>query len=120
MIIFLLMMGTAFIGYVLPYGQMSLWGCTVITNLLSAIPLVGNNIVVWLLGGFSVENATLNRFYSFHYMLPFIIAAIALLHLVLLHTDGSSNRLGIDTSVSKINFYPYCYVKDSFGLKNTK
>lgn len=111
-LIFFLMIMTAFIGYVLPYGQMSLWGATVITNLLSSIPFVGEDIVCWLWGGFSIDNATLNRFYSFHYLLPFIIAGLALLHLVLLHSDGSSNRLGIETEVDKIGFYPYCYVKD--------
>jgi len=115
-VIFLLMMGTAFIGYVLPFGQMSLWGSIVITNLLSAIPLIGDSIVVWVWGGFSVDNATLNRFYSLHYLLPFIIAGLAILHLTLLHIDGSSNRLGISTNVSKISFYPYCYVKDMLGL----
>ncbi len=113
-VIFLLMIITGFIGYVLPWGQMSLWGATVITNLVSSVPLVGENIVVWLWGGYSVDNATLNRFYSLHYTMPFVIAGLALMHLVLLHTDGSSNRLGIDTNVSKIGFYPYCYVKDLF------
>jgi ubiquinol-cytochrome c reductase cytochrome b subunit len=110
------MMGTGFIGYVLPWGQMSLWGATVITNLVSAVPVVGKNIVEWLWGGFSVDNATLNRFFSLHYLLPFVIAGMSLVHLVLLHIDGSSNALGVDTKVDKIGFYPYCYVKDLFGF----
>ena len=113
-LLFLLMIITAFIGYVLPYGQMSLWGATVITNLLSAIPLVGSEVVDWLLGGYSVDNATLNRFFSLHYLLPFGIIALVLVHLVLLHGVGSGNRLGIDSDVSKISFHPYCYVKDLF------
>jgi ubiquinol-cytochrome c reductase cytochrome b subunit len=89
------MMATAFIGYVLPWGQMSLWGATVITNLFSAIPIVGEYIVVWLWGGFSVDNATLNRFYSFHYLLPFLIVGAVLVHIVVLHQHGSNNPLGI-------------------------
>jgi len=108
------MMGTGFLGYVLPWGQMSLWGATVITNLVSAVPLVGKNIVEWLWGGYSVENPTLNRFYSLHYLLPFVIAGLALVHLVLLHIDGSSNPLGVESKVDKLSFYPYCYVKDLF------
>nr|WCH57877.1 apocytochrome b [Catenella fusiformis] len=115
-IILLLMIVTAFIGYVLPWGQMSLWGATVITNLVSAIPLIGNSIVSWLWGGFSVDNATLNRFYSLHYLLPFAIVAASLIHLTLLHQDGSGNPLGIDSKVDKISFYPYFLIKDFFGL----
>lgn len=115
-IIFLLMMATAFMGYVLPWGQMSFWGATVITNLFSAIPLVGKSIVEWLWGGFSVGNATLNRFFSLHYLLPFIIAGLVLLHLALLHKDGSNNPLGINTNVDYISFYPYYYVKDLFAF----
>lgn len=115
-IIFLLMMATAFMGYVLPWGQMSFWGATVITNLFSAIPLVGKSIVEWLWGGFSVGNATLNRFFSLHYLLPFIIAALVLLHLALLHKDGSNNPLGINTNVEYVPFYPYYYVKDLFAF----
>jgi ubiquinol-cytochrome c reductase cytochrome b subunit len=115
-IIFLLMMATAFIGYVLPWGQMSFWGATVITNLFSAIPVVGKTIVEWLWGGFSVNNATLNRFLSLHYLLPFIIASLALLHLSLLHKDGSNNPIGINKSVETIPFYPYFYVKDLFSF----
>lgn len=115
-IIFFIMILTAFIGYVLPYGQMSLWGATVITNLATSIPLIGDSIVVWLWGGFSVSNATLNRFFSLHYTLPFIIVGLVLLHLVLLHIDGSSNRLGIDTSNDKIPFMPYFVIKKYFEL----
>jgi ubiquinol-cytochrome c reductase cytochrome b subunit len=111
-IIFLLMMATAFMGYVLPWGQMSFWGATVITNLFSAIPFVGPSIVEWLWGGFSVDNATLNRFFSLHYLMPFVIAGLTLVHLSLLHTSGSNNPLGINTNVDTISFYPYFYVKD--------
>ena len=111
-LIFFLMMATGFMGYVLPWGQMSFWGVTVITNLFSAIPVVGPAIVEWLWGGFSVDNPTLNRFFSLHYLLPFIIAAVAGLHLVLLHQHGSNNPLGIDSSSYKISLYPYFYVKD--------
>nr|YP_009490398.1 cytochrome b [Gracilaria spinulosa]AWH62531.1 cytochrome b [Gracilaria spinulosa] len=115
-IIFLLMIITAFIGYVLPWGQMSLWGATVITNLVSAVPLVGNSIVTWLWGGFSVDNATLNRFFSLHYLLPFIIVAASLIHLAILHQDGSGNPLGIDSNVDKISMFPYFIYKDLLGL----
>ena len=115
-LILLLMILTAFIGYVLPWGQMSLWGATVITNLVSAIPIIGNTLVTWLWGGFSVDNATLNRFFSFHYLFPFIIAALTLVHLALLHQDGSGNPLGIETSVDKIPIYPYFIVKDFLGI----
>jgi len=110
--IFLLMMGTALMGYVLPWGQMSFWGATVITNLASAIPLAGPSIVEWLWGGFSVDNATLNRFFSLHYLFPFIITGLVLVHLALLHESGSNNPLGITKSVNVISFYPYFYVKD--------
>jgi quinol-cytochrome oxidoreductase complex cytochrome b subunit len=114
-VIFLLMMGTAFIGYVLPWGQMSFWGATVITNLASAIPLVGPAIVEWLWGGFSVDNATLNRFFSLHYLLPFGILGAVLLHLAELHREGSNNPLGIHgKDVDKVTFYPYFLVKDLF------
>lgn len=115
-IILFVMIMTAFIGYVLPWGQMSLWGATVITNLVSAIPLIGNTIVSWLWGGFSVDNATLNRFFSLHYLLPFLIVAASLLHLVVLHQDGSGNPLGIDSSVDKVPMYPYFIIKDLLGL----
>jgi len=115
-LIFLLMMGTAFMGYVLPWGQMSFWGATVITNLVSAIPVAGPSVVEWLWGGFSVDNATLNRFFSIHYLLPFAITGLVIVHIALLHKDGSNNPLGIDSSTDKIPFYPYCYVKDLFNL----
>ena len=115
-IIFLLMMATAFMGYVLPWGQMSFWGATVITNLFSAVPFVGSYIVEWLWGGFSVDNATLNRFFSLHYLLPFLIAGLAVVHLSLLHTAGSGNPLGINTSIDSITFYPYFYSKDVFAF----
>jgi len=111
-IIFLLMMATAFMGYVLPWGQMSFWGATVITNLFSAIPFVGSSIVEWLWGGFSVDNATLNRFFSLHYLMPFLIAGLTIAHLSLLHNVGSNNPLGINTNIDMVSFYPYFYVKD--------
>jgi ubiquinol-cytochrome c reductase cytochrome b subunit len=115
-IIFLLMMATAFLGYVLPWGQMSFWGATVITNLFSAIPLAGPAIVEWLWGGFSIDNATLNRFFSLHFILPFAIAGLVIAHIALLHRDGSNNPLGIDSKTDSIPFYPYAYVKDLFSL----
>jgi quinol-cytochrome oxidoreductase complex cytochrome b subunit len=117
-VILLLMMATAFMGYVLPWGQMSFWGATVITNLFSAIPLVGENVVSWLWGGFAVENPTLNRFYSLHYLLPFLLVGVVVLHLVALHRFGSNNPLGIDTKGPQdtIPFHPYYTAKDSFGL----
>jgi len=111
-IIFLLMMATAFMGYVLPWGQMSFWGATVITNLFSAVPFVGGAIVEWLWGGFSVDNATLNRFFSLHYLMPFVIAGLVIVHLSLLHANGSNNPLGINKNVDTVSFYPYFYVKD--------
>jgi quinol-cytochrome oxidoreductase complex cytochrome b subunit len=111
-IIFLLMMGTGFMGYVLPWGQMSFWGATVITNLASAIPFIGGAVVEWLWGGFSVDNATLNRFFSLHYLLPFVIAGLVMVHLSLLHTLGSNNPLGINKNIDTVSFYPYFYVKD--------
>lgn len=111
-IILLLMMATGFMGYVLPWGQMSFWGATVITNLFSAIPFVGNSIVGFLWGGFSVDNATLNRFFSLHYLMPFIIVGLTLVHLTLLHANGSNNPLGINTNVDIVSFYPYFYIKD--------
>jgi ubiquinol-cytochrome c reductase cytochrome b/c1 subunit len=116
--ILLAMMATAFMGYVLPWGQMSFWGATVITNLFSAIPLVGESIVTWLWGGFTVDNATLNRFYSLHYLLPFVIFALVFLHLIALHTTKSNNPLGIDVKGPQdtIPFTPYYTVKDMFGF----
>jgi quinol-cytochrome oxidoreductase complex cytochrome b subunit len=117
-LILLAMMATAFMGYVLPWGQMSFWGATVITNLFSAVPLVGESIVTWLWGGFTVDNATLNRFYSLHYLLPFLIFALVFLHLVALHTTKSNNPLGIDVRGPQdtIPFTPYYTVKDMFGF----
>jgi len=115
-VILLLMMATAFMGYVLPWGQMSFWGATVITNLFSAIPFIGTSIVEWLWGGYSVDNATLMRFFSLHFLMPFLIAGLTLLHLSLLHTSGSNNPIGINTNVTTISFYPYFYVKDLFSL----
>jgi len=114
--IFLLMMATAFMGYVLPWGQMSFWGATVITNLFSAIPFVGGAIVEWLWGGFSVSNATLNRFFSLHYLVPFLTVGLVLLHLSLLHNEGSNNPLGLNSNPDTISFYPYFYVKDLFSF----
>jgi ubiquinol-cytochrome c reductase cytochrome b subunit len=117
-LILLLMMATAFMGYVLPWGQMSFWGATVITNLFSAIPWVGDGIVSWLVGGFGVANPTLNRFFSLHYLLPFIIVAVVVLHLIALHRFGSNNPIGIDTKgpQDSIPFHPYYTAKDAFGL----
>jgi len=117
-IILLVMMATAFMGYVLPWGQMSFWGATVITNLFSAIPLVGESIVHWLWGGFSVDNPTLNRFFALHYLLPFVLVGIVILHIWALHTHGSNNPLGIDVKGPQdtIPFHPYYTVKDMFGL----
>ena len=118
LIILLLMMATAFMGYVLPWGQMSFWGATVITNLFSAIPLIGENIVQWLWGGYSVDNPTLSRFYTLHFLLPFLIVGVVILHIVALHTHGSNNPLGIDRKgpQDSIPFHPYYTVKDFFGL----
>ncbi len=117
-LILLLMMATAFMGYVLPWGQMSFWGATVITNLFSAIPLVGDSIVSWLWGGFSVDNATLNRFFALHFLLPFIIVGMVVLHIVALHIHGSNNPTGVDVKTEKdtIPFHPYYTVKDFFGF----
>nr|YP_009178781.1 apocytochrome b [Peronospora tabacina]ALJ78421.1 apocytochrome b [Peronospora tabacina]ALJ78468.1 apocytochrome b [Peronospora tabacina] len=115
-IIFILMMATAFMGYVLPWGQMSFWGATVITNLFSAIPLIGKDIVDWLWGGFAVDNPTLNRFFSLHFTFPFLIVGVVLIHLILLHEVGSNNPLGITLKTENIPFYPYFYTKDLFGL----
>jgi len=117
-VILLLMMATAFMGYVLPWGQMSFWGATVITNLFSAIPLVGESIVTLLWGGFSVDNPTLNRFFSLHYLLPFVIVGVVVLHIIALHRFGSNNPLGIDVRGDQdtISFHPYYTVKDMFGL----
>jgi len=111
-VILLATMATGFIGYVLPWGQMSFWGATVITNLFSALPLVGNMIVSLLWGGFSVDNATLNRFLSLHYLLPFLIAGLSIVHLVILHIHGNNNPTGFESKTNIVPFYPYFYVKD--------
>jgi len=115
-IILLLMMATAFLGYVLPWGQMSFWGATVITNLFSVIPFIGSDLVQWLWGGFSVNNATLNKFFSLHFVLPFVIVAFVFLHLILLHKVGSNTPLGVASNTKYINFYPYFYIKDLFAI----
>nr|YP_009700132.1 cytochrome b [Trichopodus pectoralis]ARU80960.1 cytochrome b [Trichopodus pectoralis]ARU80973.1 cytochrome b [Trichopodus pectoralis]ARU80986.1 cytochrome b [Trichopodus pectoralis] len=115
-ILLLLTMMTAFVGYVLPWGQMSFWGATVITNLLSAIPYVGNTLVQWIWGGFSVDNATLTRFFAFHFLLPFIIAAATIIHLLFLHETGSNNPVGLNSNVDKITFHPYFSYKDLLGF----
>uniref|UniRef100_A0AAU7YRP1 Cytochrome b n=1 Tax=Rhopalus nigricornis TaxID=3151526 RepID=A0AAU7YRP1_9HEMI len=115
MLLFMIM-GTAFLGYVLPWGQMSLWGATVITNLLSAVPYLGNDMVKWLWGGFSVDNATLTRFFTLHFMLPFVIAAMVMIHLLFLHQTGSNNPLGLNSNYDKIPFHPYFSIKDLMGM----
>ncbi|YP_002323941.1 cytochrome b (mitochondrion) [Acyrthosiphon pisum] len=115
-LLLLLTMMTAFVGYVLPWGQMSFWGATVITNLLSAIPYLGNSIVIWIWGGFSINNATLTRFFSIHFILPFIIILFTFIHLFFLHLTGSNNPLGINSNFDKITFSPYFLIKDLIGL----
>lgn len=117
-IIFLLMMATAFMGYVLPWGQMSFWGATVISNLFTAIPVVGDTIHTWLLGGFAVVNATLNRFFALHFLLPFLIVGVVIIHLIALHHKGSNNPTGIEVKSEKdtIPFHPYYTFKDIFGF----
>ena len=117
-VILLLMMATAFMGYVLPWGQMSYWGATVITNLFSAFPIVGHGIVTWLWGGFSVANPTLNRFYALHYLLPFVLVGVVFLHVAALHIVGSNNPLGIDVKSPQdtVPFHPYYTAKDSIGI----
>nr|YP_010464325.1 cytochrome b [Heterotarsus carinula]UUL71702.1 cytochrome b [Heterotarsus carinula] len=114
--ILFLVMATAFLGYVLPWGQMSFWGATVITNLLSAIPYLGTTIVQWVWGGFAVDNATLTRFFTFHFLLPFVIAAMVLIHLLFLHQTGSNNPLGVNSNIDKIPFHPYFTFKDVLGF----
>jgi len=115
-IILILMMATAFLGYVLVWGQMSFWAATVITNFFTAFPYVGSKIVTLLWGGFSVDNATLNRFFSLHYLVPFLIAAFAIVHMAVVHQDGSNNPLGISSHSDKISFFPYFFIKDTLGL----
>nr|AML26020.1 cytochrome b [Staphylinidae sp. BMNH 1274245] len=115
-LILFLVMATAFLGYVLPWGQMSFWGATVITNLLSAIPYMGIEIVQWLWGGFAVDNATLTRFFTLHFLLPFIISALVMIHLLFLHQTGSNNPLGMNSNIDKIPFHPYFSYKDLLGF----
>nr|WRY72472.1 cytochrome b [Zorka maculata] len=115
-LLMLLTMATAFLGYVLPWGQMSFWGATVITNLLSAIPYIGFTIVNWLWGGFAVDNATLSRFFSLHFILPFIILMVAVIHIFFLHITGSNNPVGVNSNFDKIPFHPYFSIKDIVGV----
>nr|YP_009047780.1 cytochrome b [Hippocampus ingens]AHA53426.1 cytochrome b [Hippocampus ingens] len=115
-VLLLLVMATAFVGYVLPWGQMSFWGATVITNLMSAVPYIGNDLVQWVWGGFSVDNATLTRFFAFHFLLPFIVAAATMIHLLFLHETGSNNPAGINSDADKISFHPYFSYKDLLGF----
>nr|AML26305.1 cytochrome b [Hydrophilidae sp. BMNH 1274334] len=115
-IILFIVMATAFLGYVLPWGQMSFWGATVITNLVSAIPYIGTMIVQWLWGGFAIDNATLTRFFTLHFVLPFIVAALVMIHLLALHQTGSNNPLGMNSNLDKIPFHPYFSYKDLVGF----
>nr|ALO70472.1 cytochrome b [Cryptopleurum minutum] len=115
-IILFIVMATAFLGYVLPWGQMSFWGATVITNLVSAIPYIGTMIVQWLWGGFAIDNATLTRFFTLHFVLPFIVAALVMIHLLALHQTGSNNPLGMNSNLDKIPFHPYFSFKDLVGF----
>nr|YP_009731679.1 cytochrome b [Gynanisa maja]QHR79497.1 cytochrome b [Gynanisa maja] len=115
-IILLSLMATAFMGYVLPWGQMSFWGATVITNLLSAIPYLGTMLVNWIWGGFAIDNATLTRFYTFHFLLPFIILMLSMIHLIFLHQTGSNNPLGLNSNMDKIPFHPFFTFKDLIGF----
>nr|QXO90724.1 cytochrome b [Sarcophaga caerulescens] len=115
-IILFLVMGTAFMGYVLPWGQMSFWGATVITNLLSAIPYLGIDLVQWVWGGFAVDNATLTRFFTFHFILPFIVLAMTMIHILFLHETGSNNPMGLNSNIDKIPFHPYFTFKDIVGF----
>nr|AEW68068.1 cytochrome b [Hirundo rustica transitiva] len=115
-VLLLALMATAFVGYVLPWGQMSFWGATVITNLFSAIPYIGQTLVEWAWGGFSVDNPTLTRFFALHFLLPFVIAGLTLVHLTLLHETGSNNPLGIPSDCDKIPFHPYSSTKDILGF----
>nr|ACX48680.1 cytochrome b [Algansea monticola] len=115
-VLLLLEMMTAFVGYVLPWGQMSFWGATVITNLLSAVPYMGDTLVQWIWGGFSVDNATLTRFFAFHFLFPFVIAGATVLHLLFLHETGSNNPAGLNSDADKISFHPYFSYKDLLGF----
>nr|UFK32269.1 cytochrome b [Eurhadina fusca] len=115
-ILMLLVMATAFLGYVLPWGQMSFWGATVITNLLSAIPYIGGMMVNWIWGGFAVDNATLSRFFSLHFLMPFIILMMTIIHIFFLHLTGSNNPIGVNSNIDKIPFHPYFSIKDVMGV----
>nr|Q9XKK5.1 RecName: Full=Cytochrome b; AltName: Full=Complex III subunit 3; AltName: Full=Complex III subunit III; AltName: Full=Cytochrome b-c1 complex subunit 3; AltName: Full=Ubiquinol-cytochrome-c reductase complex cytochrome b subunit [Dasyatis laosensis]BAA78474.1 cytochrome b [Dasyatis laosensis] len=115
-VILLLLMVTAFVGYVLPWGQMSFWGATVITNLLSALPYIGDTLVQWIWGGFSIDNATLTRFFTFHFLFPFVTAALTMIHLLFLHETGSNNPTGLTSNTDKIPFHPYFTYKDLVGF----
>ena len=114
--ILLLVIATAFLGYVLPWGQMSFWGATVITNLFSAIPYLGGDIVYWLWGGFAVDNATLTRFFTLHFLMPFVISGMSIVHLLFLHKTGSRNPLGLNSNIDKVRFHPYFSYKDLLGI----
>jgi len=111
-----LVMAAAFLGYVLPWGQMSFWGATVITNLVSAVPYIGNDVVQWLWGGFAVDNPTLTRFFTFHFLIPFLVAGLTIIHLLFLHQRGSNNPLGINANLDKLPFHPYFTIKDTVGF----
>lgn len=115
-LILFMVIGTAFMGYVLPWGQISFWGATVITNLVSAIPYLGTRIVEWIWGGFAVDNATLTRFFTIHFLLPFVVTALVLIHLLFLHQTGSNNPLGVNRNIDRIPFHPYFSSRDSFGF----
>lgn len=115
-VILLLVIAAAFIGYVLPWGQISFWGATVITNLFSALPYIGGDVVTWLWGGFAVDNATLTRFFALHFLVPFVVAAISIVHLLFLHQTGSNNPLGVSRNLDKVPFHPYFTSKDLFGF----
>nr|ACL14683.1 cytochrome b [Girardinus microdactylus] len=115
-VLLLLVMMTAFVGYVLPWGQMSFWGATVITNLLSAVPYAGDTLVQWIWGGFSVDNAILTRFFAFHFLLPFVVTTATLVHLIFLHETGSNNPIGLNSDADKISFHPYFSYKDLLGF----
>nr|NP_008341.1 cytochrome b [Latimeria chalumnae]O03176.1 RecName: Full=Cytochrome b; AltName: Full=Complex III subunit 3; AltName: Full=Complex III subunit III; AltName: Full=Cytochrome b-c1 complex subunit 3; AltName: Full=Ubiquinol-cytochrome-c reductase complex cytochrome b subunit [Latimeria chalumnae]AAC60330.1 cytochrome B [Latimeria chalumnae]BAF43548.1 cytochrome b [Latimeria chalumnae]BAF43561.1 cytochrome b [Latimeria chalumnae]BAL03808.1 cytochrome b [Latimeria chalumnae]BAL03821.1 cytochrome len=115
-ILLMLVMITAFVGYVLPWGQMSFWGATVITNLLSAVPYIGDTLVQWIWGGFSVDNATLTRFFAFHFLLPFVISGASIIHLLFLHETGSNNPTGLNSDADKVTFHPYFSYKDMLGF----
>nr|YP_010133444.1 cytochrome b [Lethocerus indicus]AJG02896.1 cytochrome b [Lethocerus indicus] len=118
-VMLLVTMATAFLGYVLPWGQMSFWGATVITNLMSAIPYIGPELVKWLWGGFSISNATLTRFFTLHFLLPFVLAALTMVHLLFLHQTGSNNPMGLNSNMDKIPFHPYFSTKDIMGMTVT-